>query len=200
MVRPNTAGSGPREGVSPEIVDRCRKGDQEAWTLLVDATYRDVYTLCLRILGNPEDAADATQDAFAKAWRGLAGFRGDAAFTTWLYRVASNAAISKHRSRTRRRRHETATDDEGLGRIAASGSLEATADARLDVERVARALDQLPEHYRLAVLLRDVHGASIEEIARHMKITTTTAKVRVHRGRRRLRELVYPEGAQEETS
>lgn len=198
MRRLNDISGGDREVVSPDLVERCKAGDELAWSILVEATYRDVYTLCLRILGHPEDAADATQDAFSKAWRGLGSFRGDAAFTTWLYRIATNAAISKHRSRTRRRRYESAGDDESMARIEAPGSLEATAGARLDVELLAAALDRLPEHYRTAVVLRDVYGLSIEEIAREMKISVTAAKVRIHRGRKKLRELAWPDEPTEE--
>jgi RNA polymerase sigma-70 factor (ECF subfamily) len=179
--------------VSTELVERCRQGDERAWSDLVDATHREVYTLCLRILGDPDDAAEATQDAYLKAWRGLKGFRGDASFTTWLYRVAANAAISKHRGRKRRRAHETGAQDEVLTRIPATGSTETTAGARLEVQDVERGLAILPEHYRAAVVLRDVYGLSIEEIAKQLKISETAAKVRVHRGRKKLKELVFLE-------
>src|ERR687896_2584022 len=93
----------PRDPILAALIDRCKRGDEDAWAELVEATYREVYTLCLRILGNPDDAAEATQDAYLKVWRGLGGFRGEAQFSTWLYRVASNTAISKHRGRSRRR-------------------------------------------------------------------------------------------------
>ncbi|MGH2812022.1 MAG: RNA polymerase sigma factor [Actinomycetota bacterium] len=181
------------EAVSAELVERCRQGDESAWSDLVDATHREVYTLCLRILGDPDDAAEATQDAYLKAWRGLKGFRGDASFTTWLYRVAANAAISKHRGRKRRRAHETGAQDEVLTRIPAAGSTETAAGARIEVQAVERGLAILPEHYRAAVVLRDVYGLSIEEIAKQLKISETAAKVRVHRGRKKLKELVFPE-------
>ena len=160
----------------------------------MEATHRDVYTLCLRILRDPNDAAEATQDTFLKVWRNLAGFRGDAAFETWLYRVATNAALSKHRSRKRRRSHETGVEDETLSRFAASGSVEATADARLDVKELERALGGLPEHYRDAIVLRDIYGLSMDEIAKQMKISETAAKVRVHRARKKLKEIMYGEG------
>src|SRR5918999_3849116 len=114
----------PRDPIPVALVDRCKRGDEDAWAELVEATYRDVYTLCLRILGDPDDASEATQDAYLKAWRGLKGFRGDASFTTWLYRVAANAAISKHRGRKRRRAHETGAQDEVLTRVPATGSTE----------------------------------------------------------------------------
>ncbi|MFN2588290.1 MAG: RNA polymerase sigma factor [Actinomycetota bacterium] len=188
---------GSGDGVVPlGLVDRCKRGDEAAWAELVDLTHREVYTLCLRILNDPSDAAEATQDAYLKAWRGLKGFRGDAQFTTWLYRVASNAAISKHRSRKRTRVHEVGAEDELLSAMAAPGSVEATAEIRSEVLGVEAAIRDLPDHYRSAVVLRDVYGLSIGEIARELSITETAAKVRVHRGRKKLKEALYPAGEQ----
>lgn len=183
-----------RELVSPELLAACKAGDEHAWRELVEATHREVYTLCLRILGDPDDAAEATQDAFLKAWRALDGFRGDAMFTTWLYRVAANTAISKHRQRKRRRSHETGMADEVLGQFASPGSTEGQVASRFDLAEIERALALLPEHYRAAVVLRDVYGMSIDEIAKQLKISATAAKVRIHRGRRRLRDTMFPDG------
>jgi RNA polymerase sigma-70 factor, ECF subfamily len=187
----DTRSEQPRAAVSAEIIERCKQGDQEAWDELVEATYRGVYTLCLRILRDPDDAAEATQDAYLKVWRGLQRFRGESALETWMYRVASNAAISKHRSRKRRRSHESGVGDEVLGSMAASGSVEQEAGAKVEVQALDRALSSLPEHYRSAVVLRDVYGYSTEEIAKQLKISETAAKVRVHRGRKKLKEMLY---------
>ena len=175
-------------------MERCKRGDEVAWKELVELTHREVYTLCLRILNDPSDAAEATQDAYLKAWRGLRGFRGDAQFTTWLYRVASNAAISKHRSRRRRRVYEVGAEDELLSAMPAAGSVEGTAEVRRDVQELEGAIRALPDHYRSAVVLRDVYGLSIEEIAKELKITETAAKVRVHRARKKLKETLHPTG------
>ncbi|MDQ3914662.1 MAG: RNA polymerase sigma factor [Actinomycetota bacterium] len=197
MTRHRGDRSGSGRGVVPlGLVERCKGGDEAAWAELVDLTHREVYTLCLRILDDPSDAAEATQDAYLKAWRGLKSFRGDAQFTTWLYRVASNAAISKHRSRKRRRLYEVGAEDELLSAMAAPGSVETTAEIRRDVLDVEAAIRDLPDHYRSAVVLRDVYGLSIEEIAGELSITETAAKVRVHRGRKKLKETLYPTGEQ----
>lgn len=177
--------------VPPDVLERCRAGDERAWGELVEATHRQVYTLCLRILADPDDAAEATQDAYLRAWRGLAGFRGDAQVTTWLYRIATNAALSKHRSRGRRRAHETRVEDEVLTTVATAETTESVADARMGAGALEEALARLPEHYRVAVVLRDVYGLSIEEIASRTKVSETAAKVRVHRGRKRLRDAVF---------
>lgn len=193
MRRNKTEGRAQREPVTVELVERCKSGDEAAWARLVEATYRDVYSLCMRILRNPDDAAEATQDAYLKAWRALDGFRGDALFTTWLYRVAANAAISKQRGRRRRRSVEIDVVGKSLAALPALGSTEGDAGARLELRDVATALEQLPEHYRSAVVLRNVYGFSIEELSKQLKISQTAAKVRVHRGRRKLKEMLYPD-------
>ncbi|MFP5297387.1 MAG: RNA polymerase sigma factor [Actinomycetota bacterium] len=194
MWRPNRNPSGPvGDSISPDILERCRNGDEGAWKELVEATYRDVYSLCLRILGDPDDASEATQDAYLKAWRGLKSFRGDSLFSTWLYRVATNAALSKHRSRKRRRSHEAGAEDEVLAQIPSAASTENAAGAKVELVALDQALSQLPEHYRSAVVLKDVYGLTIEEIAKELKCSETAAKVRIHRGRKRLKDIVYGE-------
>jgi RNA polymerase sigma-70 factor (ECF subfamily) len=180
-----------RELVPAQLVERCRAGDEVAWKELVEATHREVYSLCFRILRNPDDAAEATQDAYLKAWRGLKSFRGDAQFTTWLYRVAANAAITRHRSRARRWDHETKAELEVLQRIPASTSIEETAGARIELETVERGLAQLSEAHRSAIVLRDVYGLTIAEMAKELGISEVAAKVRLHRARKRLRDMVY---------
>ena len=199
MKRPKerSEGEGSRELISADLVARCRAGDQQAWTELVEATHREVYSLCLRILRDPDDAAEATQDAYLKAWRGLKGFRGEAMFTTWLYRVAANAAISKQRRRARRRQHETGAGDDQL-EIAAATDPAHDAELRLELDAVEAALARLPLLYRSAVVLRDVYGFSTEEVAKQLGISETAAKVRVHRGRKKLKVELYPQEQERE--
>lgn len=198
MVKRRKGTGGETSGSIPaELIERCKRGDEAAWSELVGTTHRDVYTLCLRILGNPDDAAEATQEAYVKVWRGLGGWRGEAQFSTWLYRVASNTAISRHRSRKRRRTHETHSDDSSMEKIAGPFSVEDVAGARVELAALESALASLPEIYRDAIVLRDVYGYSIEEIAAQLKVTETAAKVRIHRGRKKLKEIVYS-GANDE--
>ncbi|MDQ4142377.1 MAG: sigma-70 family RNA polymerase sigma factor [Actinomycetota bacterium] len=190
MRRPSgLPGEDPGETVTAELIERCKAGDEEAWRRLVEATQRDVYTLCLRILRDPEDAAEATQDAYLKVWKGLGSFRGDALFTTWLYRVAANAALSRQRSRKRRRDRETG-GEEVLTQVAAAGSVEVEAAARIDVRALEKCVDRLPDHYRSVVLLRDVYGLTLDEIAQQLKISETAAKVRLHRARKKLKDMM----------
>ena len=181
------------ELVSPELIERCKAGDERAWAELVETTHREVYTLCLRILRRPEDAADATQDTYVKAWRGLAGFRGEASFTTWLYRVATNAAISRHRQRARRSERESLDLELHTAETASPADAESAASTRLDLAELESALARLPEHHRMAVVLRDVYGFSIEEIASRLGVSSTAAKVRVHRARKALKDQLFEE-------
>ncbi|HVM36461.1 MAG TPA: RNA polymerase sigma factor [Actinomycetota bacterium] len=188
-----TGGPAPRELVSPDLIERCTRGDEAAWRELVEATHRDVYTLCLRILGDPHDASEATQDTYLKVWRNLRGFRGDAMFSTWLYRVATNTAISKHRGRSRRRAREAGVGEEVMEQIPATGSVEAAAGAKVEVARLEDALAVLSPMYREAVVLRDVYGLGIDELAKQLGISETAAKVRVHRGRKKLKDMLFSE-------
>lgn len=184
--------------MSPDLLRRCRDGDESAWSELVDATHREVYAVCFRILQNPDDAAEATQDAYLKAWRALGRFREEAAFTTWLYRIAVNAAISRHRSRKRRRSREVASDDDALTRLPSTASTEVSATARLDLRMVEAAVATLPEHYRVPLVLRDVYGMSTEEVADELKISQTATKVRIHRARKLLKEKMFVTEAEED--
>ena len=192
-------GGDPGETVDLELIERCKAGDETAWRRLVEATQRDVYSLCLRILRDPDDAAEATQDAYLKVWRGLGSFRGESAFTTWLYRVAANAALTRQRSRKRRRDHETG-GEEVLTQVAATGSVETEAAARIDVRALEKCVDALPDHYRSVVLLRDVYGLSIQEIATQLKISPTAAKVRLHRARKKLKDMMFGQDQEGELS
>ena len=190
MRRPKGSPTGePDDPVDQDLIERCKAGDEAAWRRLVEATQGDVYALCLRILRDPHDAAEATQDAYLKVWRGLGSFRGDALFTTWLYRVAANAAISRQRSRTRRREHESG-GDEVLMQVPAAGSIENEASARIDLRAVEACVNRLPDHYRSVIVLRDIYGLSMDEIASYLKISETAAKVRVHRARKKVREMM----------
>jgi RNA polymerase sigma-70 factor, ECF subfamily len=195
--RPSGTGDETSDGITSEVIERCKAGDEAAWAQLVKATHGSVYALCLRILGNPDDAAEATQEAYVKAWRGLSGFRGDAKFSTWLYRIASNTAISRHRGRKRRWMREADVADEVLEGIAGPTSVEQTAGTRLELAALEKALASLPPLYRDAVVLKDIYGYSIEEIASQLKVTETAAKVRIHRGRKKLKELVYGDAGNE---
>lgn len=183
--------------VAPEdleaLVDLARGGDQQAFAALVDATYVGTYTLALRITGDPEDARDVTQDAYLRAYRSLDGFRGDSQFTTWMYRITANCASTSLKRRRRHRHEELGAEGAELVDLRHDVDPELRADASELRGRVLDALDRLPPKLRAVVVLRDVYELSHEAIAAELGISTTAAKVRLHRARLRLRSEVFPE-------
>jgi RNA polymerase sigma-70 factor (ECF subfamily) len=179
----------------PELVGAAQSGDRQAFDELVRRTFVDTFTLARRLTGNEEDARDVVQEAYLRAWKGIGKFRGDAAFSTWLYRITANAATSSIQ-RGRRHRAEPFADDfepvdSGAEQMVAQGAESAEA-----LDRISVALDDLPAKLRNVVVLKDVYGLTHEAIAEELGITVSAAKVRLHRARRKLRDVLYDEGAQ----
>ena len=172
-----------------ELVTAAKAGDKAAFTRLVEATHADMYTLAYRLTGNAEDAQDVVQEAYLRAFKGLKRFRGDAEFTSWMYRITANCANS-HLSRTSKHRHDAIDEtndvtDERPGPEARLGS----ADER---QLLNRALQSLSPEMRAVVVLRDVYDLPHEAIAAELGISEGAAKVRLHRARRKLRERLFP--------
>ena len=174
-----------------ELVTRAKSGDREAFDELVKATYADTYTLALRLTGNEEDARDVVQDAYLRAYKGLAKFRGDAQFSTWLYRITANCAATALGKRNRHR-HEDIDDQYALSDESPDVNPEDQADASLLRDKVSAALAHLPPKLRAVVVLRDVYDLPHEQIAEELGISESAAKVRLHRARRQLREKLFP--------
>ena len=165
------------------LVRRFLEGEPSAFDELVRRHQARVYNLCLRILGNADDARDATQDAFMSALRKLGQFRGDAAFTTWLHRVAVNACYDELRKQ-RRRPQLHVVPDEGDDRAREPGPPSPDhADAIAGAMDAAAALMEIPEEFRFALVLADVQDLAYEEIGRILEVPVGTVKSRVHRGR-----------------
>lgn len=163
------------------LVAAARDGDRAAFDELVRRTHHETYTLALRLVGDPDDARDVTQEAYLRAYRGLRDFRGDAQFSTWLYRITANRAAT-HLRRRIRHRHDPLTDDMWIGEAADEGS------TRFELRHdLARAVNALPPKLRAVVVLRDVYGMAHAEIARELSISESAAKVRLHRARKKLR-------------
>ena len=162
------------------LVRRFREGDAGAFGTLVERHGRRVYNVCLRILGDPDEAADASQDAFVTAIRKLHTFRGDAAFTTWLHRVTVNACYdSLRRKRRRPMLHIVADEDRPHAGPAVADHAERV-DLSVDV---ARALREVPEEFRVALVLADVEDLPYDRIAEILEVPVGTVKSRVFRGR-----------------
>lgn len=173
--------------VSPELLAACRRGDRAAFEEVVRRTYRQVYTQALRIVGDRHEAEDVAQEAYIRVFRGLAGFRGEAQFETWLYRIVANAAITYLRRRGRF--GELSVDREG--EPAEIPSDVRVAEQAADREELSRALAALPLSLRSVVVLKDVYGMPHKEIAELLGTTEGAVKVRLHRARRRLKEQLF---------
>lgn len=174
-----------------DLVTAAQDGDQTAFERLVAATYTDTYTLAFRLTGDEEDARDVTQETYLRAYRGLRRFRGDAQFSTWLYRITANCA-STHLGRRKRHRHDELHEELGLAdeRPAADPELQLELGTLRD--RLQVALRDLPPKLRAVVVLRDVYDLPHEAIAAELGISESAAKVRLHRARKKLRETVLP--------
>jgi RNA polymerase sigma-70 factor (ECF subfamily) len=160
------------------------RGDPRAFGELVARYERRIYGLCLRILGNREDAEDAAQEAFLAALRKASSFRRAAAFSTWLYRIAVNAATDQARRRGRARLAALDPEDAGLAVAPGSELGEAVATA----VAVQAALTQVPEEFRVAVVLCDLYRVPYADAAQILEVPVGTVKSRVFRGRLALAE------------
>ena len=168
-----------------KLVARARARDAEAFEELIELHAPRVYRMLARVLGNAADAEDVAQEALLKAWRALPGFRGEAQFGTWLFRIAVNEA--KRRLAYQARRPALPLDElvlevpdlaQGPAALAESAELKA---------QLERLLAELPAPYRAAVVLRDVEGLSNEEAAELLELELANFKSRLHRGRMALR-------------
>ena len=173
-----------------ELVVAARNGDHPAFEELVRVTYADTYTLAYRLTGDEEDARDVVQESYLRAFRGLKRFRGDAQFTTWLYRITANAAYT-HVQKRRHHRTSPLDDAHDPAETRLESSPEIVADSTAGLEELAHALNRLPDTLRQVIVLKDVYGLSHETIADETGISVAAAKVRLHRARKRLRDLIY---------
>jgi RNA polymerase sigma-70 factor, ECF subfamily len=167
--------------VSPELLAACRRGDRRAFEELVRLTNRRVYSLAYRLVGDRSDAEDVAQEAYLRMYRGLAGFREEARLETWMYRIVANCAMTHLRKRGR------------FGQVASDAELDVpvpdrSSERAVDRGDLERALELLPEGQRVAVLLKDVYGLSVREIAEEIGVEEGAVKVRLHRARKRLAE------------
>ncbi|HEX2294406.1 MAG TPA: sigma-70 family RNA polymerase sigma factor [Actinomycetota bacterium] len=176
-----------RDVSDEELLSRAASGDQPAFSELVRRHEDRVFGIAVRITGDRADALDATQDTFVSVFRQAGTFRAEAAFTTWLYRVTVNAC----RDVLRRRRRLPEPVEEVPERPRPGIGTEEVVGLRLDL---ARALAQLPDDYREAVVMHDLGALPYEEIASITGVALGTVKSRISRGRRRLAELLEQPG------
>jgi len=164
-----------------ELVRRFKDGSADSFEVLVQRHGARVYNLCLRILGDPDEAADASQDTFLAVLRKLNTFRGDSAFTTWLHRVAVNACYDSLRGKRRRPVLQIVRDEDE--RPETSLPAPDHADQVVFSVDVAKALLEVPEEFRVVLVMADVQDLPYDEIARVLEIPVGTVKSRMFRGR-----------------
>jgi RNA polymerase sigma-70 factor (ECF subfamily) len=179
------------------LVDRFKNGDQAAFNEMVSRYWDRIYAMVHQLLRNPQDAEEVTQDAFIRAHRGLVNFRGEAAFSTWLYQIATNLARNRYWYWWRRKRDKTvsfdqpvsADNDTPLSEVFAA-ELETPEDATVTqelVDRIAVGMEKLGAKHREILILRNIKNQSYEEIAAILNISVGTVKSRIARAREALR-------------
>jgi RNA polymerase sigma-70 factor (ECF subfamily) len=185
------ASAGAAPGVAPsrdlgdrEAVAACQRGEREAFDVLVERYQREIYRLCYRYVNNHADANDMAQEAFLKAYRALSSFRGDSAFSTWLYRIAVNTCLNFRAAR--RPQTEEVTDELPDGSIEPLRDLEREEQAR----RVRDAVKRLPERQRATLILKIYHDLTHEEVARILGSSVGTVKANLFHALANLRKLV----------
>jgi RNA polymerase sigma-70 factor, ECF subfamily len=168
-----------------ELVARSTGGDPESFNQLIKRWERPIYALAYRTIGREEDARDVVQETFLRAFRGLSGFKGQAKFSSWLYRIALNLCRDWIR---RQRRAPVVLAPDGVDLVELAGEAESVesadaAVARKDLSRaVARAMTTLPEDQRAAIVLKEYHGLTFQEIADLLGCPLSTVKTRLYQG------------------
>ncbi len=182
-----------------ELVQAAQQGDQGVFSQLVEQNQGKIYSLCYRMTGNSEDAADLTQEAFLNAWRGLSKFGGQSSFSTWLYRLASNACIDflrreKRRSALSMTLESKDEDDHQADLPDERWSPERELERKESRQALQAGLATLSPEHREVLLLRETEGLSYQEIARCLGLEDGTVKSRIARARMSLREFLLKSG------
>jgi RNA polymerase sigma-70 factor, ECF subfamily len=185
-----------RDPRNVDLLARLQRGDERAIEELVDLYGQKIYKLAFKYLRNKEDAEEITQDVLLKVSRKVADFRGDAALSSWIYRITFNAAMSRMRTASYHRAHDEERDtaasenDFSTSRSDVADWTDLADEQLLRSQlrgRALRAISALPPIYRAPVVLRDLHGMSTEEASAVLKVKDQTLKSRLHRGRLILR-------------
>jgi RNA polymerase sigma-70 factor (ECF subfamily) len=176
-----------------EAIRLAQQGDASAFEHIYRLHSRRVYALCLRMVGNPAEAEDLTQDAFLQLFRKIATFRGESAFSTWLHRLSVNVVLMKLRKKTLPEtslEESTDPEDEVNGPRREIGGPDLLLTGSIDRVHLERAIEQLPPGYRQVFVLHDVQGFEHNEIAKLMDCSIGNSKSQLHKARMRLRELL----------
>lgn len=171
-----------------KLVTASKNGDQDAFSLLVQRYQRRVFNLVLRMLQDYEEACEITQEAFLAAWQGMPSFRGEARFSTWLYRIAYNCALKQLELRKRERTLQQALQAEQALESIGDEQKNAHLEALDNQELVQEQLSQLPAKYRIVLILRHLQDMTYEEMAEVLTMPIGTIKTHLFRARNLLKE------------
>ena len=182
------------EGIGDaECVKRVQRGDVDSFEVLVRRHQKATFNLIYRLLGDHEEAAEVAQEVFLSAFKSIHQFRGDANFSTWLYRIAFNHASTRRKSlQLAQQRHVPLDGTELIGDNGSFADPEKAAQVKETQKRVQRALNSLPKDDATIIVLRDLQDAPYEEVSQMLEIPVGTVKSRLHRARRALKELLAP--------
>jgi len=182
-----------------ELVARSRGGDLDSFNQLVVRWERPIYALAYRVIGREEEARDVAQETFLRAYRALGGFKGQAKFSSWLYRITLNLCRDWIR---RERRTPVSQAPEGIDIIELAGETEPSESIEDLVSRrelgraVAQAMAMLPEEQRTAIILKEYHGLTFQEIADMLECPLSTVKTRLYQGLTVLRKQLHERGVE----
>ncbi|SHK73520.1 RNA polymerase sigma factor [Desulforamulus aeronauticus] len=173
--------------ISQSLIDQAIQGNSESFETIVRLTQSGIYNLAFRILNNREEAQDATQEAFVKLYQALPSFRGEARFTSWFYRIATNVCLDCYR-RNKKKRENTAPEymEHLLLLLTSNGQNSNPEQIYQDKQKLLRlqkAIDELPVKYRTVIVLRHMEGFSYQEIAEIMQVPVQTVGTFLYRGK-----------------
>ncbi len=181
-----------------ELIRRCQDGDRTSFDVLVRTYHALAYNVAYRMLNDPDAASDATQTAFVRAYRSIGSFRRDATFSTWLYRIVTNACLDRLRRKDRTSRSLSLVGDDGDGNpedIDIPDSSHDPSDVAEQAERqaiVQGAISRLAPSHRAVLVLYDLSGLSYEQVAEALQVPLGTVKSRLNRARLALKEELAP--------
>ena len=176
-----------------ELAQKSAEGDSEAFELIYRRHFRRVYALCLRMLGDPTQAEDLTQDVFVNLFNKIGSFRGESAFTTWLHRMTVNQVLMFFRKASTRSELTTVEGETPVQIV--RGTEDPNAMPVVDRIALERAIAQLPPGYRTVFILHDVEGHDHDEIAKILEVSEGTSKSQLHKARLKLRTLLRQQSA-----
>ena len=174
-----------------KLIARASAGDASAFNQLMAQHEQRMYAIALRMCKNREDAQDCLQEAMLRVFRAIGAFKGESSFGTWMYRITMNICLDELRRKKKIR--DTSMDallDQGWSPSDMTGSPERKAMQHELRQTLHSAINDLPEDMRAAIILRDIHGCTYDEIARALDVNVGTVKSRISRGREKLREKI----------